>query len=199
MMDDKRLNSLVVTHGRWRQSHGKRLVDLSGAKLQYASLCDLALGRADLHCAVLRMANLERSNLCGANMRMADLRHASLRGARLRGADLRCADLSMADLRGVDLRGAKLVGANLCGALLPEGIVQIGPLWFGGYLIYWVERDGIQCNGWNRGKCGALVEFERAVERDCPHHDEDMVRRREEYRAAIAMCRALRQVRLGYA
>ena len=196
-MDDERLNSLVVTHGRWRRSHGKRLVDLSGAKLQYASLCDLALGRADLHCAVLRMANLERSNLCGANMHLADLRHASLRGARLRGADLRCADLSMADLMGADLRGAKLVGANLCGALLPEGIVQIGPLWFGGYLIYWVERDGIQCNGWNRGKCGALVEFERAVERDCPHHDEDMVRRREEYRAAIAMCKALRQVRLG--
>ena len=104
---------------------GTLLVDLGGASLHGANLCNADLRGANLCSADLGGANLYGANLHGADLRGADLCNANLRGANLCGASLCNADLygvnlCNADLCGANLRGANLHGADLGGAKLPH-------------------------------------------------------------------------------
>jgi uncharacterized protein YjbI with pentapeptide repeats len=123
-------------------------LDLRGADLRQANLCNLPLARmlggrswvvhfppveeqhavvhlegADLGGAYLEEAflggaYLEEAFLGGAHLEGAYLEGAHLEGAHLEGADLRGANLSRAHLEGANLEGADLQGANLSRAHL---------------------------------------------------------------------------------
>lgn len=89
------------------------LLDLSGADLRQASMCDMDFSKADLRGAVLRGARLTKAILVGT-----DLADADLRGACLAQADLTDAVAPRANLRGAKLHGATLTGARLPSACL---------------------------------------------------------------------------------
>ena len=105
-------------------------LDLSGIKLQGASLFKANLQRADFVNAnfqgtILPDANLQGSNLAGINLQDAALDGVNLQGANLADANLRRADLMVANLQGArllqaDFRGATVWDANFKGAMLEE-------------------------------------------------------------------------------
>jgi uncharacterized protein YjbI with pentapeptide repeats len=107
-------------HQLWIETDRKKgeRLDLSGANLRDAKLCDsnlkfANLSGADLSDTNLRRADLSGANLSGANLFGADLADANLRGANLSNANLTDANLSYADLHNADLYRADLSGANL--------------------------------------------------------------------------------------
>lgn len=49
-----------------------------------------------------------------------------------------------------NLLGADMSRANLCGVVLPEQIIQVGPIGsHHDYTTYWAERDIVQCGCWD--------------------------------------------------
>lgn len=106
---------------RWRVSHPKEFIDLSGADLNFQNLRGVDLIGADLH-----GANLTEVNLRDAKLRGADLRGAYLENANLREADLTKADLTGAVLFGAHLGWTKLYDTNLnevhCGSTIFAGV-----------------------------------------------------------------------------
>ncbi len=198
-----RLKEILESHGKWLRDEGGRMADLRGADLSGADLHRANLHRANLLGADLHRANLHRADLSGADLRGADLHGANLfdadlRGADLRGADLHGANLFDADLRGADLRGAYLRDtdihvANLRGANMSERVVQVGPIGSRrDYMIFWVDRDIVQCGCWNDYEGGSLNEFKKRVNETYPAENEDTLQFRNEYLAAIAMFERLR-------
>ena len=173
---------------------GMRRADMRGADLREADLC-----WADLCGAYMCGADLCGADLCKANLRGADLRDAYLCGAYLRGADLRDADLRKANLFGADLReanlcGANLRGADLHGADLSQKIVQVGPIGSrSDYTIYRVDEDIVQCGCWKEYAGGSLADFIARINEAYPEDNEDGMKYRREYLAAISMFQALRE------
>lgn len=91
--------------------------DLSGKKLDHASLSNTDLSESNLSKASLRHSQLKGANLRNTDLTESDLRGAHLEHADVTGANLHNADLSDADLRGVDLsRAASVEGAKIGGA-----------------------------------------------------------------------------------
>ena len=198
-MDKTTLNKILEDHKAWLEDMGGKQADLRWANLCDADLHGADLCGADLYRVDLRDANLRDANLRDANLREADLRDADLRGAYLCGADLRKADLRDANLRdanlgGADLRGAGLWGANLHGADLSQKIVQVGPIGSrNDYTIYRVDEDIVQCGCWRKYMGGSLADFIARINEAYPEDNEDGMKYRREYLAAIAMFQALRE------
>ncbi|PIE01724.1 MAG: hypothetical protein CSA81_10665 [Acidobacteria bacterium] len=139
--------------------------NLSGEKLQNASL-----GFCDLRGKNFRGADLSHAHLGYSDLRGADLRNANLFGANLGEADLRGADLRYCDFRHTNLEGAKLSGADIreCshGILLPNNSSStrslqdlLSPVWTEtrefkeareeGYhpVSYWGEQYNVEGSG----------------------------------------------------
>ena len=115
----------------------------------------------------------ERANLYEANLYGANLREADLRGANLREADLR--------------------GANLYEANLYEKIIQVGPIGSRkSYTIYWADRNIVQCGCWKDYEGGSLAEFKKRIDEVYPADNQETLRYRREYLAAIAMFEMIR-------
>ncbi len=93
-------------------------VNLSGADLRGANLCDSYFRRANLRGADLRGVILSRADLTGAKLSGADLYSANLRNTRMVHVDLRVAKVLCADFRGADLQGADLSDSDLSGTTL---------------------------------------------------------------------------------
>lgn len=128
-------------------------------------------------------ANLRGADLCGADLREADLREA----------DLYRANLCDADLRGANLYKAVLCGANLCAADLSEKIIQVGPIGrLRIYTIYWVDKDIVQCGCWGGCEGVSLAAFKQRIDEVYPEDNQETLRYRREYLAAIAMFEALK-------
>ena len=88
-------------------------VNLEGAWLNGADLCDARLRCAKLNKAHLQGAHLEDARLQGAILNDARLQGAWLSNTWLHGADLNNALLQLAQLENANLQGAYLIGANL--------------------------------------------------------------------------------------
>lgn len=104
----------------WRPA-GRRLPDLSRARLAGAAWPAIDLRRARLSQTDLAGADLTRANIDGAKARLAVFRRANLNGATLHGiradhADFSDADLSKAGAARARFRSAVFRGANLTGA-----------------------------------------------------------------------------------
>lgn len=105
---------------------GRSVVNLRGARLDFADLDYVPLFQIDLNFAILNCARLNRTDLSGAslcgtylvrsNLQEADLSNAILKKASLDYANLKHAKLSRVCLSEASLRGAKLRRVNLCGA-----------------------------------------------------------------------------------
>ena len=87
-----------------------------GKLLEFAILCGVHFGQAELQGVYLSGAQLQ-----GANLWMAQLQGANLSSAHLQGANLREANLQGARLNGAQLQGADLMGADL--SVLPKGFL----------------------------------------------------------------------------
>lgn len=193
-MDDQELQQILESHRKWLHGEegGKR------ANLRGADLCGVNLRDADLSGINLNEANLSNADLSGTNLREASLYDADLSGTNLCEANLSKAGLSRTDLRGailcdVNLDGARLYGANLSGTIMPEQIIQIGPIGSPrAYTLYWVERDIVQCGYWSIREDISLAEFKQWVNDVYPEDNLETLRYRREYLAAIAMFEALR-------
>ena len=182
-MDKAKLKAILESHGKWLKDKGGEMANLSGANLRMADLSGADLRWAKLYWGKLRGANMRGANLHGANIFDADLRGADLRGANLFDADFRGADLRGADLRDTDIHGVNLHGANMS-----ERVVQVGPIGSRrDYMIFWVDRDIVQCGCWNDYEGGSLDEFKNRVDKTYPAENEDTLQFRNEYLAAIAM------------
>jgi len=178
-MDKTTLNKILEDHKAWLKDMGGEQADLRGA-----DLCEADLRGADLRGADLREADL----------RGADLREANLRWADLRGADLREANLRWADLRGANLCGANMREANMREANMSQKIVQVGPIGSrDDYTVYRVDEDIVQCGCWEEYAGGSLADFIARINETYPEDNEDGMRYRREYLAAIAMFQALRE------
>jgi uncharacterized protein YjbI with pentapeptide repeats len=108
---------------KWREENLEVEVDLVGANLFGANLCEVDLRGADLREANFRKTNLIEAILNAANLDRADFREANLRKANLgsvnlREANFRETNLSGTNLIGADLRGATLNRTNLSEAYL---------------------------------------------------------------------------------
>lgn len=105
-------------------------VDLGGACLTGANLCNINLSGANLAGANLSWASLNNAKFIDANFSQADLHNATLNYADLNQAilsraklnkiDLRLATLEDADLNWADLSNSDLSGANLQNAQLEQ-------------------------------------------------------------------------------
>ena len=163
-MDKTTLNKILEDHKAWLEDMGGEQADLRGA------------------------------DLCEADLRGADLRGANLREADLRGADLRGANLRWADLRGANLCGANMREANMREANMSQKIVQVGPIGSrDDYTVYRVDEDIVQCGCWEEYAGGSLADFIARINETYPEDNEDGMRYRREYLAAIAMFQALRE------
>jgi len=88
----------------WERSrHNLMLLNLAGACLQNAMLCETNFWKA----------NFFGAELVGADLSKANLQEANLSWANLTGTNLSSANLSAANLSGANLSGANLLGANL--------------------------------------------------------------------------------------
>ena len=213
-MDETTLNKILEDHKAWLEDMGGEQADLHGVDLRGVCLCGAELRKADLRGADLRNADLRNADLRdadlretglrGANMREADLREADLRGANMYGADLREANMYGAKMREADLRGADLRDAdlretglretNMYGAKMSQKIVQVGPIGSrNDYTIYRVDEDIVQCGCWEEYAGGSLADFIARINETYPEDNEDGMRYRREYLAAIAMFQALRE------
>lgn len=90
-----------------------RHIDLSDVNLFHAHMQEVDLVGAKLKDATLCQANLRGANLRGANLSNADLPLSDLTGADLTGAILQGADLSRTRLIQATLRNSNLLNANL--------------------------------------------------------------------------------------
>ena len=105
------------------------------------------------------------------------------------GANMYGANLREADLCGTDLREANMRGANMS----PK-IVQVGPIGSrDDYTVYRVDEDIVQCGCWREYAGGSLADFIARINETYPEDNEDGMRCRREYLAAIAMFQALRE------
>lgn len=188
-MDETTLNKILEDHKAWLEDMGGEQADLRDADLRGVCLRGADLRKADLSDADLREADLREADLREADLRRADLRNADLRGANIYGADLRNADLREADLRKTGLREA-----NMYGAKMSQKIVQVGPIGSrNDYTIYRVDEDIVQCGCWEEYAGGSLADFIARINETYPEDNEDGMRYRREYLAAIAMFQALRE------
>ena len=192
-MDKERLKEILESHGKWLRDKGGRMANLRMADLSWADLRGADLRRADLRWANMYGVKLRGADLRGANLHGAKIFDADLRGADLHEANLFDADLRGADLRGADLRDTDIYGSNLHGANMSERVVQVGPIGSRrGYMIFWVDRDIVQCGCWNDYVGGSLEDFKRRVDKTYPADKKDTLQYRNEYLAAIAMFERLR-------
>ena len=104
--------------------------DFSHAEMMLASLNEVSMERTKLNQAYLSGvdfidAYLHRADLIKANLVGADLSGANLSNANLTGCNFGGANLSNADLSNANLTEAVLIGANLEGANL-EGAIVLG-------------------------------------------------------------------------
>ena len=103
-------------------------IELIGAELNGAFLCDADFSQAEMMLASLNEVSmaktkLNRAYLSGADLIDAYLYQAELVKANLVGADLSGANLTEANLTGCNLGGANLVDADLSYANLTEAIL----------------------------------------------------------------------------
>lgn len=103
-------------------------IELIGAELNGAFLCQADFSHAEMMLASLNEASLEETKLnhaflSGIDLIDAYLYRAELIKANLVGADLTQADLTEANLTGCNLGGANLSKANLQGAILTEAVL----------------------------------------------------------------------------
>ena len=203
-MDETTLNKILEDHKAWLEDIGGERADLCGADLREANMREANMRWADLRKADLSDADLREADLCEADLRWADLRKADLSDADLRKADLSDADLREADLRNANLREADLCGAdlreanmreaNMRGANMSQKIVQVGPIGSrDDYTVYRVDEDIVQCGCWEEYAGGSLADFIARINETYPEDNEDGMRYRREYLAAIAMFQALRE------
>ena len=126
--DEKSTKSSWLEVTSWSEPHGGERVtvrrgghfwlDLRGAKLNGADLCEAELSSANFSGADLSHARLLEANLSTAIFSggKTNLSGAILYRANLSDTDLNFADLSHANLASANLSNAKLVGANLSNA-----------------------------------------------------------------------------------
>lgn len=179
-MKQEELNKIIANHVKWLNGGGGERaklagadlcgIDLSGANLQNAYLCEADLHRANLSGANLQNAYLCRADLCGANLSGANLNRTDLTEAVLHMTDLSDANLSMAILRRADLKKANIRETNLWmayleGAELPIGVYQIvGPGSRNRCTTYDTINDQIVCGCWDDKKGNHLDSFTLRVE-----------------------------------
>ena len=90
-------------------------VDLHGADISRAYLCE-----TNLKCATLIGTNLAHATLTGADLSDSNLTFGDLHGAECLGAQITNARMSEANLREANLAMADLTGSNLSGADLSD-------------------------------------------------------------------------------
>ncbi len=103
-------------------------IELIGAELNGAFLCDANFSYAEMMLASLNEVSmsktkLHRAYLTGADLIGAYLKQAEFVGADLIGVNLTEADLTEANLTGCNLGGANLSYANFTGANLSEAVL----------------------------------------------------------------------------
>ena len=189
-MEKRKLDKILESHAKWLNegSYGNR-----------AGLKRADLEGAVLRGAVLRGADLRVANLHGADLRVANLRGANLEGANLSGANLLDADLRGAILKWANIRGVKLVGASLEGAILPTGIYQIvGAGSSNRCTTYDSINDQVVCGCWDDGAGNHLDSFAKRVEEIYGEAVLPDLEFYQEYMAAIAFFKAMKELRERY-
>lgn len=88
---------------KWREAHPGERLDLSGADLGLARLCDAHLSGANLTGANLTGADFRSADVRGANLSETDLHEAYLSGTHLNKAHLSQAELADTALGNLDL------------------------------------------------------------------------------------------------
>ena len=79
-------------------------------------------------------------------------------------------------------------------ANMSQKIVQVGPIGSrDDYTVYRVDEDIVQCGCWEEYAGGSLADFIARINETYPEDNEDGMRYRREYLAAIAMFQALRE------
>lgn len=132
MSKNSELSDIIRQHAQWLNSgkkSGKR-ADLSGAKLDGASLSNI-----DLSGAIMRGVSLVNADLSASKFVHADFNDANLAGAKFTGSNLLLTDFTGADLQQTDLsqtspaaehgngpirRGPRFTDANLAGTNLSQ-------------------------------------------------------------------------------
>lgn len=112
----------------WRLKYPKIRIDLSGADLREANLCNLNLYMANLCEADLSGANLNGAILTWADLSDANLTDATLYRATLPGAILDGAHLCNTYLAGANMEGASFCKADLTKANLTEASLMYAEL-----------------------------------------------------------------------
>ncbi len=97
--------------------------DLTGARMDNASIAGADLAHADLSDAQLLNANVSFANLTGADLAGAEFENASIFTADLTGADAQHTDLSFANMDNADFTNANLTGADL------DSGIEAGAIW----------------------------------------------------------------------
>lgn len=111
-------------------------------------------------------------------------------------------DLSKSNFYKANMENANMVSSKIdeCNfekaclsyAILPERVVQVGPIGSRrDYTIYWIDKDLVLCGCWNEHKGGTLKEFEERVHETYKAKYDPF---RLQYEAAIAMFKLLRDV-----
>lgn len=159
-MKQEELNKIIANHVKWLNGSGGERAKLTGA-----DLCGIDLSGANLQNAYLCEADLHRANLSGANLNRADLTEAVLHMTDLSDANLSMAILRRADLKKADIRETNLWMAYLEGAELPIGVYQIvGPGSRNRCTTYDTINDQIVCGCWDDKKGNHLDSFTLRIE-----------------------------------
>lgn len=108
----------VKVWNKWREKNHSLKIDLNGANLSEAILCDIDLGGITIRDSNFIGADLRRANFRGSDLKGSDLRNTDLRETILIGTNLRETNLAHANLENADLADANLYKANLWNANL---------------------------------------------------------------------------------
>lgn len=159
-MKQEELNKIIANHVKWLNGGGGERAKLAGA-----DLCGIDLSGANLQNAYLCEADLHRANLSGANLNRTDLTEAVLHMTDLSDANLSMAILRRADLKKANIHETNLWMAYLEGAELPIGVYQIvGPGSRNRCTTYDTINDQIVCGCWDDKKGNHLDSFTLRIE-----------------------------------
>jgi uncharacterized protein YjbI with pentapeptide repeats len=116
----KRLLAGVEGWNKWRKENPQAIIDLRGAKLDFAHLKGINLKKAFLIGTTLQAAHLSRANLSEADLSLANISRADLSGTNFRKANLDRADLRRANLWNANLKKSLLSFTDMADIDLSE-------------------------------------------------------------------------------
>ena len=146
----------------------------------------------DFNHGILQSMTVENSIFKSCVFRDADIQQSKFEKTDLSKSDFYKANMENVNLATSKIDGCDFEKACLSWTVLPERVVQVGPIGSRrDYTIYWIDKDIVLCGCWNNHKGGTLKEFEERVHETYKAQYDPY---RLQYEAAILMFKALRDI-----